>query len=98
VSSYGPAAGREIVTSGQDDPTSSGERVETCWRLRTTSGRAYECSVFRRSTWFDVRLVTENETVVYSQVAISLESARKVAALWRRALARHGDVEDVSGQ
>ena len=76
----GPTVGPDRA---HDQGSSAIVPIEICWRMLTASGRVFECAIYRRHTWFDVRLVADGHILVYSQLATSLDRARHVATLWR---------------
>jgi hypothetical protein len=62
------------------------ERLETCWRMRSPSGRIYRDD----APGLEVRAGYGEEDPLRSQRAVEIGSARELAEAWRQAVLAKG--------
>lgn len=68
--------------------------LETCWRVRTPSGRVVSCGIYAdNAPGLEVRAGFSEEDLLKSQRSAEIGSAREIAAEWKRAVVAKGCTE-----
>jgi hypothetical protein len=64
--------------------------LETCWKMTSPRGLVLTCGVFQTIVGLEVRCGYSDDDLIRSQLARKLETAREVAAGWKRAAIEKG--------
>ena len=80
----------------REPPAPRVELLEACWRFVGPSGRPLRCGISRVATGLEMRCAYGDEDIVRTQLIPDLESARELAAEWRRALINKGGFDELS--
>jgi hypothetical protein len=71
--------------------------LETCWRMKTPSGRIVTCGIYRTDgPGIEVRAGVSEDDLLRSQRTAKIGSAREIAAEWRQAVIAKGGFEELS--
>ena len=70
------------------------ERLETCWRARSPTGRVLECGLYRTDAGLEVRM-GYGEQLLASRYRADVEIAHATAELWRQAALENPRFEEL---
>jgi|SRR5688572_19886031 len=74
------------------------ERIETCWRMKGSSGKVLECGIYRTAArGVEVRCGYGEEDLLRSQLAREIGAARAIAEEWRQTVLAKGGFINVNG-
>jgi len=72
------------------------ELLETCWQMRSPSGKVFECAVYRAGIGLELRISYDNEA--WSRAALArIEEGRARAAKLKGIVLQKGGFQELAG-